>query len=150
MAAAVIAFAIVVFAWFLRDEPEPPGAHADVPSATRSTASPTSAAVPIEKTALRIASGGRLSVASAELPRAGLALEIDMPDEARGHGDRAVRVISGDGRRIDTTASPLPGSGTGSRLVIDSDWLARGRYMIEVETEDKHPLQIRRYVLEVQ
>ena len=101
--------------------------------------------------ALRIAAHGRLTIDHAALPTEGLLnLELDLPDEARGTGTRAVKVISTDGRRTDTLASPLPGAGSGVALEIDPSFLTPGRYMIEIDTEDKHPLQIRRYVLEVQ
>ena len=60
-----------------------------------------------------------------------------------------MRVISTDGRRTDTTASPLPGAGSGIRLELDTGFLTPGRYMIQIDTDDKHPLQISRYVLEI-
>ena len=98
----------------------------------------------------RIAAGGRLTLDEAALPGEGpLTLALELADEARGSGKQAVRVISVDGRRIDTTASPLPGAGSGVRLEIDPGFLSAGRYMIEIDTEDEHPLQIRRYVLEL-
>ena len=103
-----------------------------------------------ELPALRIAAGGRLTLDEAALPDEGpLTLALELTDEARGSGQQAVRVISTDGRRIDTMASPLPGAGSGVRLEIDPGFLSAGRYMIEIDTEDKHPLQIRRYVLEL-
>ena len=84
------------------------------------------------------------------LPDAGsLTLNLELSDEARGSATQTVRVISVDGRRMDTTASSLPGAGSGVRLEIDSGFLSPGRYMIEIDTEDPHPLQIRRYVLEI-
>ena len=98
----------------------------------------------------RIAAGGRLALDSSALPDEGpLILALELTDEARSSGEQAVRVISADGRRMDTTSSPLPGAGSGVRLEIDPGFLSPGRYMIEIDTEDKHPLQIRRYVLEL-
>ena len=99
---------------------------------------------------LRIAARGRLTLERDALPDGGpLTLALDLADDARGSGDRSVRVVSTDGRRIDLTASPLPGSGSGLRLEIDSGFLSPGRYLIEVETVEEHPLRIRRYVLEL-
>lgn len=99
---------------------------------------------------LRIAAGGRLALDRAALPDEGpLRLALDLSDEARGSGGRAVRIVADDGRRIDTKASPLPGAGSGVRLEIDPAFLSSGRYMLEIETADRHPLQIRRYVLEL-
>jgi len=108
--------------------------------------SPPAAAGP----GLHIAADGRLTLDVDALPDEGpLILTLDLSDEARGSGDRPVRVISEDGRRIDTTVSPLPGGGSGVRLEIDPGFLSSGRYLIEVDTEEKHPLQLRRYVLQL-
>jgi hypothetical protein len=98
----------------------------------------------------RIASGGRLRLDADALPKAGpLSLVLELDDESRASGERAVRVVSTDGRRIDLTASALPGSGSGLRLAIDPAFLTPGLYMIEVDTAEAHPLHIRRYVLEI-
>ncbi len=100
--------------------------------------------------ALRIAEHGRLSLDADALPDEGpLTLVLDLPDRARGQGPHPIRIVSTDGRRIDTTASPLAGAGTGVQLEIDADFLSRGLYMIEIDTTDPPPLQIRRYVLEL-
>ena len=73
-----------------------------------------------------------------------------LTDEARGSEPLSVRVVSLDGRRIETTAAPAAGSGSGLRLELEPEWLRPGRYMIEVTTAEKIPLHLRRYVLEVQ
>ena len=99
---------------------------------------------------IRIPEHGRLSLDMNALPEAGpLALVLDLPDEARGTSPQTLRVVSTDVRRFDTTASPLAGAGTGVQLEIDSDFLTRGRYMIEIETTEKTALPFRRYVLEL-
>ena len=54
-----------------------------------------------------------------------------------------------DGRRIETHAAPIAGSGNGLRLELDPEWLTPGRYMIEVRTVEKSHFPLRRYVLEV-
>ena len=109
-----------------------------------STAGSAGAAVP------RIAARGRLTLSRDALPEDGpLVLTLELSDEARGSGERTVRVVSEDGRRIDTLASPLAEAGSGVRLEIDPAFLTLGRYMIEVDTAEKHPLRIRRYVLEL-
>ena len=110
--------------------------------------SPAAPAAAVPK--LRIAANGRLTLELDQLPDEGpLELGLDLSEEARGSGDRTVRVISVDGRRLDTTASPLPGRESGVRLEIDPAFLSAGRYLIEIDTEEKHPLQLRRYVLEL-
>jgi hypothetical protein len=127
----------------------------DAPEGPATTRSPSAAPAPpavrgAELPGLRIAAHGRLTLDEAALPDEGpLTLALELPDEARGSGPQAVRIVSVDGRRIDTTASPLPGAGSGVRLEIDRGFLSAGLYMIEIDTEDDHPLQIRRYVLEL-
>jgi hypothetical protein len=100
--------------------------------------------------AQRIADGGRLSIDALSL-RDGevLALGLGLSDEARGEELLAVRLVSVDGRRIETTAAPASGSGSGVRLEIDPEWLTPGRYLVEVSTAEKSHFPIRRYVLEV-
>ncbi len=99
----------------------------------------------------QIAAGGRLVIDEKDLPIEGpLALALELSDEARGGGPRAARIISASSGRLDAQATPLPGSDSGMRLDVDRAFLARGLYLIEVETVDHHPLQLRRYVLEIQ
>jgi hypothetical protein len=98
----------------------------------------------------RIASGGRLSLAAGELPDSRpLALSLELEDDARIASGHEVRMVSEDGRRIELTATPQPGPGSGLRLEIQPDFLEPGRYMIQIETAETHPLGIRRYVLEI-
>ena len=98
----------------------------------------------------RIAEGGRLLTNAASL-RDGdvLAVGLGLSDEARGEKPLAVRIVSSDGRRTETTAAPVVGSGSGLRLEIDPEWLTSGSYMIEVRTAEKTHFPLRRYVLEV-
>ncbi len=117
--------------------PEESDAASDVPSAPSAPAQ-------------RIAEGGRLSVDAASL-RDGevLALGLALSDEARGSEPLPVRIVSVDGRRIETTAVPAEGDGSGLRLELDPEWLEPGRYLIEISTTEKIHLPLRRYVLEV-
>lgn len=120
-------------------------APAELP-AQAAAAGPPGARVPAQ----RIAEHGRLAVELSAL-RDGevLALGLEMPDDARGRGVRPVKVVDVEGRVLETTAAAADGPGTGLRLEIDPDWLRPGRYMIQVETAEKQPLALRRYVLEV-
>ncbi len=130
------------------------------PERSESTASETMETTPLASSAampdaldsaFRIAEHGRLRLDAETLRDEGrLTLVLDLPDEARGTGLRTVRIVSTDGRRIETTASPLAGAGTGVQLEIDSGFLSRGRYMIEIDTTENTPFQIRRYVLELE
>jgi hypothetical protein len=100
--------------------------------------------------AVQIPEHGRLTLNEEALPKAGpLSVILDLPDEARGVGGHDVRIVSVDGRRIDTKANALPGVGTGVQLDIDTAFLSRGRYMIQIDTAENHPLHFRRYVLEL-
>ena len=144
--------AIAIAAWLI------PGATPEAPEVLAAATPPAAIPVPARPAAVpvveipvpRIAAGGRLTLDATALPDAGsLTLNLELSDEARGSATQTVRVISVDGRRMDTTASSLPGAGSGVRLEIASGFLSPGRYMIEIDTEDAHPLQIRRYVLEI-
>ena len=100
--------------------------------------------------ASRISDGGRLRV-DLDALREGevMVLALDLPDEARGDGALHVKVVDVAGRLFETEATSIEGSGHGLRLEIDPEWLEPGRYMIQVETAENHPLALRRYVLEV-
>ena len=105
----------------------------------------------VEVPALRIAVGRRLTISQQDLPSEGsLAIALDMADVARGTGRRRARIVSETAGRLDTEAVPLAGVNSGLRLEIGQDYLARGIYMIEIETVDSHPLRFRRYVLEIE
>ena len=151
-AAAGIGGLIAIGTWLAtggtQDGPER-RVESSVPAPTPAPAS--HAAVDIVGSGIpRIAAQGRLTLDVAALPSAGLlTLDLELPDNARGSSERAVKIISTDGRRADTTARPLPGAGSGVRLELDPGFLTPGRYMIEIDTDDRHPLQIRRYVLEL-
>lgn len=100
---------------------------------------------------MRIVEGGRLVLDLDDHPRdMPLRFALDLSDEARGHADRAVTVVSEHGARIDAVARALPGAGSGVLLEVDPSALGSGRYLIQIETvETSHPFRIRRYVLEV-
>ncbi len=101
--------------------------------------------------AIRIAEHGRLHLIQSELPSQGsLTVVLGLPDDARGATPRRARIVSTDGRRIDTTASALAGTGTGVAIEIDPAFLTPGLYMIEIETAETKPLPLRRYVIEVE
>jgi hypothetical protein len=167
---ACVGIAVAIGVWFVvdpgREAPEaesraeaglgaPPLGPGPQPAAATS-APPTDSSsdpvgsVPLAAPAVRIAEGGRLSSDATSL-RDGevLALGLGLADEARGEEPLAVRIASVGGRRLETTAAPARGSGSGLRLEIDPEWLTPGRYMIEVTTAEESHFPIRRYVLEV-
>ncbi len=151
----IVAFAaigVAIGVWLAMDRAQPaPDARGETsvaPSDEPGALAPEPSGPPAP--ALRIAESGRISIDAASL-RDGevLALELALADEARGSEPLSVRVVSLDGRRIETTAAPAAGSGSGLRLELESEWLRPGRYMIEVTTAEKIPLHLRRYVLEI-
>lgn len=153
IAAAAVALAIVRTLFTESDPPvvepaaERPPAPAPIPPAPPATVPAASGPAAVH----RIDEGGRLLLDAAQLPRAGerLALDLPLPDEARGDGTRPARIVAVDGTSIETQATALPGSGSGMRLELDPQWLLPGRYLIEVRTAEVSPLPLRRYVLEV-
>jgi hypothetical protein len=127
--------------------PQQPAAS-PTPTPAAPTAPPVPAGAPAP--AQRIPEHGRLAVELGSLREGGVfALGLEMPDAARGNGERPVKVIDVEGRVFETTAAAVEGSDTGLRIEIDPGWLRPGRYMIQVATAEQHPLAIRRYVLEV-
>ena len=150
IAAGVIVFAVAT--WFTRDD-SPGETRTKGGAATEREYAPQpdlDAGQDALDSAIRIAESGRLSLDAESLPSHGpLTLVLDLPDEARGDGLRTIRIGSTDGRRVETTARPLKGPGTGVQLNIETGFLSRGLYMIEIDTVENTPLRIRRYVLEL-
>lgn len=140
----LVAIALIALSERSKDAPEYASSEADR-SAT--TADPR----PVHGTPRHISENGRLSVSLDDLRQGErLALDLEMPDEARGEGPRRVRVVDVERqRRMETTGAPVSGAETGLRIEIAPDWLQPGRYMIEIETAEKRPLALRRYVLEL-
>ena len=98
----------------------------------------------------RIPQSGRLSIEASSLPEAGvLTLELGLVEEDGGVEPLAVRVASVDGRAFDTTAVRQEANAADVHIEIDSEWLQPGQYLIQIKTEGKGPLPLRRYVLEV-
>jgi hypothetical protein len=111
---------------------------------------------------IEIAERGRLVVdldtLSPDQPlRLALRLTEDKDEDGAG-GDlesRPVRIIRGDGRRLETTGarSSSPSTPKGSSLLnfeIARGFLAEGSYLIEIDTRESHPLNLRRYILVIQ
>ena len=149
---AFVAIAVATGAWLAMDQgnqASDAGRSAAVPPSDEPNTpplEPSAAAAP----AFRIPESGRISIEAASLPAGEvLTLVLGLGDDARGSEPLPVRVVSVDGRRIETTAAPVAGSGNGLRLELEPEWLRPGRYMIEVTTAEKIPLHLRRYVLEV-
>ena len=142
LVAAVVGFAA---ARWLGSERERPLA---VPAAALGAAAPQDPVVsPLEE--LRIASGGRVAIDGAAI-EAGrpVVLLLDLGVAQRGDEPRPVRIASVDGRVLDAQGS-LGGEGQEARVEIDPAFLKPGLYMVQVQTTEPTPLQLRRYVIEV-
>jgi len=93
--------------------------------------------------------GGRVSMELDALrDLESLSLALALGPEARGDGVRRALIVSVDGRRLERRTVPLDDRPDGVRLELDADFLRRGRYLIQIDTDDG-PLPIRRYVLEI-
>jgi hypothetical protein len=154
-AAAVLVLAAVALLFAQRDRlglaPEEAGRGIAPPPASRTVApGAPPAATAVRAPAQRIPENGRLRVERDAL-REGevLALGLDLPDDARGEGPRPLKVVDVEGRVLETSALPVAGPGTGLRLEIDPGWLRPGLYLIQVQTAERQPLALQRYVLEV-
>ena len=163
LVAAVVAILALSLAYFLTgspptDEPESgttrmPGAPAAPPAeGTPSEAPAGAAARPGQAAAprIRIEESGRLSTTRDALREGdALVLGLALSDVARGEAPIDVKVVDVRGRRLDVRGVPVEGTDAGLRLEIDPDWLEPSRYLIELETIEKKPLALRRYVLEI-
>ena len=113
-------------------------------------ADPT-ASDPLPPPDYHIAERGRLHIGAGTLPKSEvLTLGLALAEDAHGGEPLPVRVVSVDGRRFDAIATPAAGTQRGLRVEIDSDWLKPGLYMIQVSTNERTPLGLRRYVLEIE
>ncbi|MGB0619749.1 MAG: hypothetical protein ACPGVZ_09795 [Myxococcota bacterium] len=92
---------------------------------------------------------GRLSVSATDLDRdTPVVIHLDYDDEGT-RPTRTARVVSEDGRRLDTRVERVPGREATFRLDLDGAFLRPGRYLIEIDGQGRHPLNLRRYVIQV-
>ena len=98
----------------------------------------------------RIEAHGRLRLKTADLPKSGpLVILIEMSDGRQPHQRFPARVVSHDGRRLEAMVVSGSHDGTDSELRIDPAELTPGSYLIEVDSADDHPMNLRRFVLEL-
>lgn len=103
-----------------------------------------------EQPRFEIGERGRLSIsgkAFGDATKIGIDLELD--DGAYEESSRVTRIVSVDGRRLDTRADRIEGRPVHFLLKVPADFLVPGLYMIEVETLEMHAIKLRRYTLEV-
>ena len=90
----------------------------------------------------------RLTVAYEELPKHNaITLALSVAADSISNETLPVRVVAVDGRVFDTVASPAPDNPSIVSMSIDSQWLTQGSYMIQLKTQERTALPLRRYVL---
>jgi len=160
IATAIIAAGALLF-WLARAPDDELPAARSLPDATEADAPGTEAepaggsaesASSITAPRIVIPDKGRLEVDRETLRKGSVvALGLDMPDDVRAEGPLATTVVDVTRERVlEVEAVPVSGAGTGVQLEIDTEWLEPGPYMIQVKTNEKSHLPIRRYVLEVE
>ena len=96
-----------------------------------------------------IASGGRLSLGPSDVEeRTRVVFLLEIEDEGIAP-TRTTRVVSLDGRRLDTRVERVAGRESSFRLDLDRAFLRPGGYLIEVDAEGTRALNVRRFVIEV-
>ena len=103
-----------------------------------------------EQTRFEIGERGRLSISGSafgDTTKIGIDLELDDGDYEES--SRVTRIVSVDGRRLDTRADRIDGRPTRFLVQVPAEFLAPGLYMIEVETLERHAIKLRRYTLDV-
>ena len=99
----------------------------------------------------KISESGRLTIDSASIGDVDeLNLSLVLAKEARGDTPLSVRIVSVDGRVLDTSAHARDSADDSVQIGVDRNWLKPGRYMIQIKTTEKTALQLRRYVLEIE
>ena len=100
-------------------------------------------------TPFEIASGGRLSLGPSDVEeRTRVVFLLEIEDEGIAP-TRTTRVVSLDGRRLDTRVERVAGRESTFRLDLDGEFLRPGGYLIEVDAEGTRALNVRRFVIEV-
>ena len=97
-----------------------------------------------------IESGETLALDAASLPVGRpLVLKLALAEPSRSADPRPVRVIAPDGRLLHLSGALVADDRRSAEVEIDPDWLAPGRYVVEVKTTEKTHFPLRRYALEV-
>ena len=92
---------------------------------------------------------GRLSLSATDLDRdTPVVIHLDYDDEGT-RPTRTARIVSEDGRRLDTQVERVPGLEATFRLDLDGAFLRPGRYLIEIDGQGRHALNLQRYVIQV-
>jgi hypothetical protein len=134
--------------------PAGPGASPGAPRRPGAVSPPAPPSEPAARGAGESApleSGATLEVSRRAL-RGGapLVLELRLGEPDAGVEPLSGRIVVAGRTPRDLTPSLVGRSGSLARVEIDADWLASpGRYIVEVKTNERTHLPLRRYVLEV-
>ena len=93
---------------------------------------------------------GRLGIEHAEISgRSDVALMLTIEDEGSPLKSRKARIVAVVGKRFDGEAMPIAEEPNRFILRVPAAFLEVGLYMIEVDAVDSHPIDMRRFVVEV-
>ena len=105
---------------------------------------------PIPSATIEFPERGRVELDLERVPREGLIeLVLALTESDAEPGPRLVRIVCVDGRLLETTGHSSHEEPSALRAKIDARFLTRGSYLLEVDTKERHPLHLRRYVLEI-
>lgn len=93
---------------------------------------------------------GRLTVQQSSISaHTQIPLVFTIEDEGSPTDPRKTRVVAVAGRRFDGDAIPVAGKTNRFVIQVPAAFLEVGLYMIEVDAVDSHPIDMRRFVVEV-
>ena len=93
---------------------------------------------------------GRLTIEHAKIKgRSEIPLILTIDDEGSPTDSRKTRVVAVVGKRFDADAVPIPEEPNHFEVRVPATFLEVGLYMIEVDAVDSHPIDMRRFVVEV-
>jgi len=152
--AALIAAVAIGLLIFSREDREPvsekteaPAAAAQAPAASTPSGPPR--ADPAGEN--RVESGETVVFSETDLAAGQpVVVYLLMPEPPPDVGALSVRLLSVDGRQLETEAVVAAGDRGAARLEFDAAFLSRsGRYLVELKTKEKTHFPLRRYVIEV-
>jgi hypothetical protein len=159
--AALIAAAVIGLLLFSREDRTPETEPPPEPSPSPSQEAPHAPPEPATASAAfeyadpagenRLASGERVVFSEGDLaPGQPVVLHLLVPAPPGDVEALSVRLLSVDGRQLETEAVIVGNDRDAARLEFDAAFLSRsGRYLVEMKTKERTHLPLRRYVVEV-
>jgi len=94
---------------------------------------------------------GRLTIDAADLEDVDrVILILQIPDDGPTDASRPARIAHLTAGRVERSAEPIPGSPGRFSVTLPREQLALGLSMIEVDTIEEHPLNLRRFIVNVE